>query len=54
MPSGASEGLPVVADVNCRGEQQRFDLALSSGQAVATVAGEEFLITITLRDAEER
>jgi hypothetical protein len=53
MLDGASEGLPVVVDVRCRGEERRFDLALSSGQAVATVDGEESEIAIRLRDAEE-
>jgi hypothetical protein len=53
-PDGASEGLPVVVDVNCRGEQRRFDLALSGGQAIATVNGEESVIAIALREANER
>jgi len=52
-PSGASEGLPVVVDVRCRDEQRSFDLALTSGQAVATVDGEESVIAITLRDPED-
>ncbi|PYM15516.1 MAG: hypothetical protein DMD81_14770, partial [Candidatus Rokuibacteriota bacterium] len=49
-PDGASEGLAAVVDLTCLGERRRFDLALSSGQAVATVDGEEAVIAIELRD----
>jgi len=53
-PDGASEGVPAVVDLTCRGERRRFDLALSNGQTVATVNGVESMIAIAFRDPTER
>jgi hypothetical protein len=51
--AGASEGLAALVDITCRGERRRFDMALSSGQAVATVDGAGALVAIALRDPDE-
>jgi hypothetical protein len=38
----------------CRAERRCFDVGLSSGQALATVNGEESRVEIALGDSSER
>jgi amino acid permease len=51
--AGTSDGLPALVDVHCGGETRRFDLKLSSGQAIVRTGGAGCRVRITLAvDAE--
>jgi hypothetical protein len=51
--AGTSDGLPAFVDVHCGGETRRFDLKLSSGQAIVRTGGADCRVRITLAvDAE--
>jgi hypothetical protein len=51
---GASEALAATVALVCRAERRCFDVGLSSGQALATVNGEESRVEIALGDSSER
>lgn len=50
---GTTQGLPALVEVRAGGEAQRFNLALSNGQAVATIGGAACVVGIAFRGADE-
>jgi hypothetical protein len=49
-PDGASESLPVIAEIRCGDETKRFDLKLSGGQVVVPITGDACRLQIAFAE----